>query len=518
MAFDYIIIGSGFGGSVTACRLAEKGAKVLVLERGRRWELTSYPIHADWFYDPERPEKCNGFLDFRYFGQMNVVQGAGIGGGSLVYANISTEARPDAFDQGWPPEITYKELKPWYDVVARFMNVQCVPANQVPARYELMKRAAESKGWGDRFRSLELCVEFDPHYDLKNFDPDDRAEKFSKQGVNQHGAKIGTCVHCGNCDIGCKYNAKSTLDKNYIFVAEKKGAEFRPLHVVRSIEPVKNGGYEVRFDRIENGSLVPGRETAKRVIVAAGSLGSTELLLRCRDERKTLRGISARLGESWTSNGDFLTAAFYSGFQPFPHRGPTITSAIDFGDGVYEGQKFWVQDGGYPNLIVDYLESFDKHAAHFIAKALENVFDDDVMPWFAQGIDRGDGRLYLGREFFRPWRKKLKLDWNVKNNAPVFNAISKMHHELSDATGGEVKTEFEFLWKELKTLITPHPLGGCNMGTDATKGVVDHGGEVFGYPGLYVVDGAIIPRPIGRNPTRTIAAIAERAAKLMTEA
>lgn len=517
MAFDYIIIGSGFGGSVTACRLAEKGAKVLVLERGRRWEQSSYPIRDAWIYDSDKPEKHNGWLDFRLFGHMNVVQGAGIGGGSLVYANISTEARRDVFDNGWPPEITYNELKPYYDTVARFMNVQRVPENQVPERFKLMKRAAEAKGWGNRFEPLELCVEFDENYDLKNYDPDDRAEAFSQKKINQHGAQIGTCVHCGNCDIGCKYGAKSTLDKNYIFVAEQKGAEFRPLHVVRSIEPAggDGDGYVVRFDRIVQGKLVPGSETAKRVIVAAGSLGSTELLLRCRDERKTLPYVSDRLGEGWTSNGDFLTAAFYSSFKPYPHRGPTITSAIDFGDGVYEGQKFWIQDGGYPNLLVNYLESFDKRAAHAIARAFENVFDDDVMPWFAQGVDRGDGRLYLGRELLHPWRKKVKMDWKVKTNAPLFDAISRMHHELSDATGGKINPVFEVLWKELKTLVTPHPLGGCNMGTSAANGVVDHKGEVFGHKGLYVVDGAVIPKPIGRNPTRTIAAVAERAAKLM---
>jgi len=263
---------------------------------------------------------------------------------------------------------------------------------------------------------------------------------------------------------------------------------------------------------------VPDMESAKRVIVAAGSLGSTELLLRCRDERKTLRNLSQRLGLNWTSNGDFLTPAFYKKPpQPFPHRGPTITSAIDFGDGSYKGQKFWVEDGGYPNLLVNYLERFDKRAAHVLAKALENVFDDNVMPWFAQGVDRGDGRLYLGRELLTPWRTGLKLDWNSDANAPLFDAISNMHHELSDATGGEVKVLFETLWKKFKTLITPHPLGGCNIGTSAANGVVDHTGAVFGYPGLYVIDGAIIPTPIGRNPTRTIAALAERAAHLMSQ-
>lgn len=509
---DFIIIGSGFGGSVTACRLAQSGAKVLVLERGRRWEAKNYPIKESWLFDPSAPEKFNGWLDFRLFGKMNVVQGAGIGGGSLVYANISMEARPDVFDKGWPAELTYNELKPYYDRVAKFMNVQRVPENQVPERYKLMKRSAEANAYGERFLPMELCVEFNPDYDLKNFDPDDEAQAYSLKHKNQHGVEVGTCVHCGNCDIGCKYGAKSTLDKNYIPVAEMAGAEFRPLHVVRRIE-ANNGDYVVHFDRIVDGKLVAGKESAKNVIVACGSLGSTELLLRNRDEYKTLRNVSDFLGHNWTSNGDFLTPALYKDYKPYPHRGPTITSAIDFGDGKYRGQRFWVQDGGYPNLLVNYLENFDRKAAKLIAKALENVFDDNVMPWFAQGVDKGNGRLYLGRKWYRPFTKQLDLDWDMEDNAPLFNAISDMHHTLTQATGGKVKPEFEFLWKELKTVVTPHPLGGCNIGSNANDGVVNHFGQVFGHRGLYVIDGAIIPVPIGRNPTRTIAAIAERASE-----
>jgi len=513
--WDFIIIGSGFGGSITACRLAQKNQRVLILERGRRWVDKDYPIREPWIYDPDWPEELNGWIDFRAFGHMNVIQGAGIGGGSLIYANISVEARPELFDEPWAGQISYAELKPYYDRVARFMNVQRVPENQVPARYELMKRAAAAKGWGDRFTPVELCVEFDPNFDMKNYSSTDNAGAFSKRHANQHGVNVGTCVHCGNCDIGCRYDAKSTLDKNYIPVAEKAGAEFRPLHVVRKIER-SNGGYVVHFDRIENKTRISSQESARRVIVACGSLGSTELLLRCRDEYKTLPRVSRQLGRGWTSNGDFLTPAEYEDFEPLPHKGPTITSAIDFLDGAYEGQKFWIQDGGYPNVLVNYLHRFDKKLARVVASALENELDRNVMPWFAQGIDAGDGRLYLGRTLLSPFKKRLKLDWNVETNAPLFNAISAMHAELSEATNGKPLTVGTFLWRWFKTLVTPHPLGGCNMGTSAQNGVVDHKGEVFGHEGLYVIDGAIVPKPIGRNPTRTIAALAERAVEKMS--
>ena len=515
MSWDFIIVGSGFGGAVTACRLAQKGQKVLVLERGRRWVQDDYPIKESWIFDPDEPEKQNGWLDFRPFGQMNVVQGAGVGGGSLVYANISVEARPELFDVPWGGEISYRDLKPYYDRVKKFMNAQPVPGNQVPARFDLMKEAATKAGFGDRFTPVDLCVEFDPDYDMNNWSEIDRGDAFSKKYQNQHGIDVGSCVHCGNCDIGCRYGAKSTLVNNYIPVAERHGAEFRPLHLVRRIEPL-NGRYLVSFDRIVDGALVAGNDSAKNVIVAAGSLGSTELLLRNRDEYQTLPNLSARVGHGWTSNGDFLTPAYYHGLQPMPHKGPTITSAIDFLDGAFQGQKFWVEDGGYPNLLVNYLRHFKKGTAQKIADALEAVLDNNVMPWFAQGIDAGDGRLYLGRPWWWPFGKRhLKLDWNLKTNEALFNSISDMHAKLSEVTGGKPMMLGVALWKVFKTLVTPHPLGGCNMGTSPGNGVVDHMGETFGHRGLYVIDGAIIPRPIGRNPTRTIAALAERAVDKM---
>jgi cholesterol oxidase len=520
MTWDYIIVGSGFGGSITACRLAEGNKRVLVLERGRRWkEDDDFPLTKSWIFDHKRPEKHNGWIDVRLFGRMNVIQGAGIGGGSLIYANVSVEARPDVFEQGWPQEITYEKLKPYYDKVAKFMNVQVVPANQVPERFRLMERAARETGYEDRFRPVHLAVEFDSNLDVTRVPDasDDELLAMSKAArtTNQHGVQIGTCVHCGNCDIGCKFHAKSTLEKNYIPVAERAGAEFRPLHVVRTIQP-QNGGYNVHFDRITaDGKLLAGVESARNVIVAAGSLGSTELLFRCRDEHKTLPNISAFLGRNWTSNGDFLTPALYKD-PPYPHRGPTITSVIDFGDGAFKKQKFWIQDGGYPNILLNYLDSFDKKSARAIARVFENIFDDNVMPWFAQGVDAGDGRLHLGRSWLTPWRKELKLDWDLKTNEPLFDAIFEMHHVLSKATGGEPLDSP--VWTLLRSAITPHPLGGCNMGTSAANGVVNHKGEVFGYNGLYVADGSIIPRPIGRNPTRTIAALSERIADHMLEA
>jgi cholesterol oxidase len=521
--FDVIVIGSGFGGAVTACRLAEKGAKVLILERGRRWEVKDYPRDPNdaWIYDPNEPHKRNGWVDFRLFNDMAVAMGAGVGGGSLIYANVSIPAKDWLFNKGWPPEITYDELIPYYNKVGVMLNVQSIPDNQLTRRFKLMKEAAETLGHGEKFRKLPLAVTFSQNWnpDLEDAYNDKHSEPLRE---NAQGQQQGTCVHCGNCPIGCQVKAKNTLDLNYIPWAEKHGAEVRPLHVVRYIEP-ENGGYRVHFDRIVDGKLIPGSESAKRVIIAAGSLGSTELLLRCRDQYKSLPDLSGFLGRNWSSNGDFLTPACYDNRQVSPMQGVTISCAIDFLQEDPSAPQFFIEDGGAPNILRNFLKSSDPGKLPLARAALKNLLqlagsDDpfgNVMPWFAQGIDAADGKLYLGRPWYAFWRKKqLCMDWNIERSKPVITAIINMHKLLSAATGG--KPQVPIFWTALKNLVTPHPLGGCNMGVDSTRGVVDHRGEVFGYPNLFVADGAIIPEAIGLNPSRTIAALAERIADLIT--
>ena len=172
---DVLIIGSGFGGSVMACRMAEKGSQVVVLERGRRWLPEAYPSvsQRDWFWDEDEPEKQNGWLDFRYFGDMSIATGAGVGGGSLIYANVSIEARPEAFAHGWPEAIDYTTLKPHYDTTGVMLNVQELPANQWTARTHLMKEGAEAVGAGERFRIVPQAITFDPDWSPERDDPYD---------------------------------------------------------------------------------------------------------------------------------------------------------------------------------------------------------------------------------------------------------------------------------------------------------------------------------------------------------
>lgn len=523
MNYDVIVIGSGFGGAITACRLAEAGYKVLILERGRRWNKTNYPRREGdaWTWNHECPEKENGWLDLRVFEHMSVAQGAAVGGGSLIYANISCEAPPYVFEVGtWPKEITYAELKPYYDTVAKFMNVQKIPDNQWTERMKLMQEAAGMIGKADRFKPLELAVSFDPAWSYALPDPHNPAR--SKRFINQQGVEQGTCVHLGNCDIGCEVDAKNTLDRNYLPAAEKKGAQIRPLHLVSDIAPT-DGGYRVSYDELKNGGRIPGFETARIVVVAAGSLGSTELLLRCRDLNGSLPNISPFLGCDWSSNGDFLTPAFYADRLVAPTKGPTISSAIDFEDGSEGGERFWIEDGGVPNLLGDYLlKQMQNPPRSLRAKALIDAIGHllrnsdpfkNVMPWFAQGVDAANGVLSLKRPwwFFGP--RRLHLQWEIARSQAVIDATVKMHERLSKATGGVPLVPPT--WSLARELVTPHPLGGCNMGDTPAHGVVNHQGEVFGYKNLYVADAAIIPEALGVNPSRTIGALAERIAKII---
>lgn len=530
MSFDVIVIGSGFGGAITACRLAQAGMKVLILERGRRWDnkagpgVTKYPedLLDPWIWDQDLPELFNGWTDLRIFKGMSVVAGAGVGGGSLIYANVSIIPPDDVFKAPWPPEITGGDLRRFFQLAGEMLDLQYLPANQINPRVQLLNEAAGKIGAASRVEQLPIAVSFRPDLKLDPAHPPTEAD--SKEHVNKHGASQGTCVHLGRCDFGCPVKAKNTLDLNYLYLAEKTTlAEIRPLHFVTSIEP-QDKGYRVSFDKLENGLRIPGSEDATRVIVAAGSMGSSELLFRCRDQYKTLPGISGFLGKSWSSNGDFLTPAFYPDRDIYPRVGPTISSGINFLDRSREGQSFFIEDGGIPNVLDMHMQAsvaagVKNHPFQKLIAWLQSQLQGKVepilhtMPWFANGVDAGNGEYELKRPWYFFGPKQLDLKWDVTKSIPAFQAEINTHVELSEKTGG-IALPAPW-WKD--ALITPHPLGGCNMGTTIQNGVVDHAGQVFGYKNLYVIDGAIVPTPLGVNPSRTISALAERAAEIMVK-
>lgn len=519
-AYDAIVIGSGFGGAITACRLAERGLKVLVLERGRRWTPQDYPRKPNdpWLFDGNDPAKQHGWLDLRFFKHMTVAQAAGVGGGSLAYSSVALEAHPSLFAKGWPVEITFGELRPHYDRVAAMMNLQTVPDNQLTPRFKLAREAADALGHRERFSKAPLAVSFSPDW---SYELDDRFNhRHSKIFTNAHGQQQGTCIHLGNCDIGCDVRAKNTLDLNYIARAEQRSADVRPLHLVRAIEPT-DAGYRVVFDRIHQGQLIRGEETSARVFLAAGSLGSTELLLRCRDEHKTLPNLSPAIGRNWSANANVLSMAKYSDASRVQQTvGLTISSVLDFMDGSANDQRFVIEDDGFPNALLNAFRACREHglgmeAGQSVLRQIEDLLRGDqrsqnVMVWLGAGMDAADGRLSLSRPRLIKKSRALDLRWTPEQSRSVVESILAVHKRMTAATGGHLMPNPG--WSLFRNLVTLHPLGGCAMGATSQTGVVDHLGQVFNYPNLHVVDGSILPSSVGRNPSHTIAALAERIA------
>ncbi|KAA0017063.1 FAD-dependent oxidoreductase [Antrihabitans cavernicola] len=523
-AYDVVVIGSGFGGAVAACRLAEAGRRVLVLERGRAWDPESYPRgrNGDWLYSPRNPHRHNGWLDVRMVStNMVVAAGAGVGGGSLIYANVSIDAGPDVFRSGWPSAIDATALAPYYSRVGAMLAAKPIPDEQSPVRLELMRQAAGKIGAGDRFEKLDLAVTFD-----RDWQPTEgkRTPTESKQWTNRHGMKQGTCTHCGNCVIGCSSRAKNTLDLNYLAVAKSNGAVIRPLCQVSHLSRV-GARWRVHFDDVSGGTRDAETVEAERVILAAGSLGSTEILMRSQFEFATLPNLPRSLGKGWSSNGDFVTPEWFTRREEpaSPTKGPTITSAIDFLDGS-SGGRYFVEDGGLPNMMDVLFDAGEKSktGGKLQRRTMTRLHRigamGSVMPWFGQAIDGSDGDFYLSRSPIAPLargagRRALKLDWNPLRSKTAIDSMAATHRALSRATGGHPFPRLAWSW--FRGLVTPHPLGGCNMAASPAAGVVDHAGRVFGHPGLYVMDGSIIPRAVGRNPSKTIAAVAERAVELL---
>jgi cholesterol oxidase len=455
---------------------------------------------------------------------MAVAQGAGVGGGSLCYSSVLLPATPELFGPPWPPEITHSELQHHYAKVSEMLAPRPVPDRQQSPRHRLLYEGAVKMGQAARFASAPLAVSFD-----EDFQPDAPSAidvRSTKPFLNPHGQWQGTCVHLGNCDIGCDVRAKNTLDLNYLPRAERCGAEIRPLHFVRSIAP-EGGGYRVSFDRIDSGRLRPGSEWAPTVVLAAGSLGSTELLLRCRDVLRTLPGVSPRLGHNWSANGNFLCPALYDDPQRVRQGiGPTISAAINLLGGEIDGQPMILEDDGFPNIWLNVLRQLSRSPwlsplRWALLGNLGRGRDEQnplahVMVWLGAGKDAGDGRLKLARRIWAPWSRKLALDWNVARSRSLIDAIVKAHGRMTEATGGHLQVPL--FWRVFRWLITVHPLGGCAMSVSPNEGVVSHTGEVFGYPRLFVSDGAAFPGPVGLNPSMTIAALAERTSRFVTGA
>lgn len=490
--FDAIVIGSGFGGAVASCRLAQAGVRVCCVERGRRYPVGSFSrdfTSTDTFW-----QTGHGLMDFRPFDDVMVLQAAGYGGGSLIYANVHLRAPEDVFQSGWPQGYSRQRLDPYYDLVAHMLDLQQVSASArgLPPKARRMAAAAAAMGRSDQHFLPPLAVRFG-----------------EGEPTNRFGKPQSACTYCGECLIGCNLGAKNTLDLNYLSLAERLGCHVRARSEVWNITST-SAGYRVHLHDLESNSQ--DVLDACRVFLCAGALNTTELLLRCRDEHRSLPRLSEALGERYSANGDFLAFAFDTA-EPFEGwNGPSITSAILSKE---DGAWFLVEEGGFPIALtwliraMDGISTFDPDdwlgGARLQAALplLARPSDPGLGIFFLMGRDRSDGRLRL-----HPITRNVSISWSVRRNAELYAAEEDFIKQLSEALGG--RAGVNPFWRWLRRPMTVHNLGGCTMATDPQRGVLNEWGEVHGYPGLFVLDGSALPSSTGVNPSHTIAAVAER--------
>jgi cholesterol oxidase len=494
-AYEAVVVGSGFGGAVAACRLAQAGVDVAVLERGARFALGSFPRVGDRV--DQMSWRRGGPYDVRPLNDVLVVQAAGYGGGSLIYANVQMRPPADTFDDGWPAGYSRTALDPYYDLVAHMLDIRPVendPATgKLPRKTRLVEEAANRLGRGSQFFRPNLAVRFEGAGEAPT--------------PNWFGALQSGCLHCGECDIGCNVGAKNTLDLNYLEVAERSGADVATKAEVTWLA-LEDDRYRLRFHDHE--ARTDRTVLAEQVFLCLGAVGTTELLLRCRDQFETLPRLSSKLGSGYSGNGDFL--AFGLGASPpfEPTKGPTITTACVF-DYEDDGRRtrFILEEGGvspqgmrqlpllHPvrlaQLAARELEDRVAHHAHSFAALVEEEREEMVV-LLVMGRDRANGRIELARPHDR-----LRVRWDTRSNLALYAAETAACRELVTALGGKLALSPN--WRFLGQPSAVHNLGGCRMATTSADGVVDPSGQVFGYPGLHVLDGAILPAAVGVNPS-----------------
>jgi cholesterol oxidase len=522
--FDFVVIGSGFGGSVSAMRLTEKGYRVLVLERGKRFRDQDFP-KTNWniFKFLWLPAlRCFGIMELTTLKGVLVLHGSGVGGGSLVYANVLMKPSDKLFEApAWRDLADWKTvLEPHYQTARRMLGVTTNP-RLWPAD-DTLHAVADDLKRGDTFRPVEVGVFFG--------DDTQPGEPVPDPFFGGEGPDRATCRHCGGCMVGCRYNAKNTLVKNYLYFAEKNGAQVRAEAQVSAIRPLPDGQpdgarYEITTTRAT--ALVwkrPRRVRARNVILAAGVLGTLDLLYRCRDDLRTLPDISPRLGTLVRTNSEALLGVTARDDSINYADGVAITSIFQADDITQvEPVRYPVGSGFIKLLAAPMIDAgssvpvrFLKTLAATLRHPLDHLLKAKLLPRWARHttillvMQTEDNlmRLRPGRSVFTLFRRGLVAEHDA--NATIHAQIEIGHRVAKDfarrANGIPQAALHETL---LNMPTTAHILGGCPMGRSAADGVIDVNGEVFNYPGLYVVDGSIMPANPGVNPSLTITALAE---------
>ncbi len=523
--FDYVIIGSGFGGSVSAMRLTEKGYKVLVLERGRRYRDEDFPKTNwnIWKYLWLPALRCFGIMEFSMLKDVLVLHGDGVGGGSLMYGNVLMEPDDVYFNQpGWKKVTDWKStLKPFYPL-ARYM----LGVNQSQKRWKadkVLMQIAEEAGVGDTFQTTEVGVFFG--------EGSKEGEEVPDPYFGGEGPRRKSCIYCGGCMVGCRYNAKNSLVKNYLYFAEKWGAEVWPeceVHDIQPLDKAQPGGarYQVAYRKTTAWLNKPERVVhARNVIVSAGTLGTNRLLFKCREITKSLPKISGQLGKKVRTNSETLFASLNRDFSTNFSEGLAITSVFQ-PDQVTavepvrypEGSSFirllagpLIKPGGsIPTRILRTLSTALLHPIDFLRNYFSLDWAHRTTIFLVMQIEDNQIHLELGRSFLTLFRRNLVSESDVEKTIPNTIEIGqRITKQFAKTTNGVPLSSIHESLFDVPT--TAHLLGGCAIARSEEEGVLDLDCQVFNYPGLYVVDGSIVPANPGINPSLTITAMAEYA-------
>ncbi len=523
--YDYVIIGSGFGGSVSAMRLTEKGYRVLVLERGKRFRdqdfaTTNWQV---WKYLWFPAMRWFGILQISPFRNVFVLHGSGVGGGSLGYANVLMEPDDASFaNPGWQRPIDWRTaLRPHYETAKRMLGVTTNP--RLWKADETLREIARERGQENSFRPVTTGIFFgEPGVEVH--DP-----FFGGEGPARTG-----CIHCGSCMIGCRQNSKNTLMKNYLYFAEKWGADVLSEAEVRDVRPFleeqpDGARYKVLYRRTTQpfGAKTTGVRT-RNVIFAAGALGTMRLLFRCRDITQSLAKLSPCLGENVRTNSEALLGSTSRVFDTDYSQGIAITSIFN-ADAVTTVEPVRYPAGSsLMRMLAGPMTQGRNLPARFaksiaqIAMKLPSFLNVQFGRHWAERttillvMQHEDNRIRmrLGRSIFTFLRRNLVSAPDETSSIPTqIESGHDVARRFAEKTGGFAQGSInEGL---LNIPMTAHILGGVPFGESASDGVVAANCEIHNYPGLFVIDGSIVPANPGVNPSLTITALAEYAMSLV---
>jgi cholesterol oxidase len=517
--WDFVVIGSGFGGSVSALRLAEKGYRVLVLEKGRRYAKQDFAENnwdlRRWMWAPALG--LRGIFEMTFLRHVTILHGVGVGGGSLVYANTLPKPKDPFFENpAWASLADWKrELAPHYATAQRMLGATTNP--RVTAGDRILKEVARDIGREASFGPTEVAVFFgDPGKEVP--DP-----YFDGAGPARTG-----CTHCGACMTGCRVGAKNTLDRNYLYLAERRGAQVRAETEVTAVRAQPGGGYVVET-RGSFGGGAPSRLEATNVVFAGGVLGTIPLLLGMREDPSGLPALSPRLGELVRTNSEALIAVIAPDSAEDFTKGVAITSILHTDEHSHiEPVRYGAGSSFFRTMTLPH--SSDPAPAVRLAKVLLELAAQP-RKWLAAYTTRrmseatqillymrtleGSLRLRLGRSALTGFRRALVSELSPGTTAPTafMPEATDLARRFAEKAGGVLTTLATETLVGIPT--TAHILGGACMGRDASDGVIDHRHRVFGYDGLWVVDGSAVSANPGVNPSLTITALAERAMSLV---